>query len=145
MKQVLKKGKFEFRINSNFSGVISQCKSISRRGQESTWITEDMRNAYINLHLQGYAHSAETWKNGELVGGLYGIRMANLFFGESMFSRVSNASKFAFIKYVQQLQSEGVQLIDCQVYTAHLESLGARMIPRKLFLEYVDGLRKVDG
>ena len=145
MKQVIKKEEFEFRINSNFSGVISQCKSISRRGQESTWITEDMRNAYINLHLQGYAHSAETWKNGELVGGLYGIRMGNLFFGESMFSRVSNASKFAFIKYVQQLQSEGVRLIDCQVYTAHLESLGARMIPRKIFLEFVDGLRKVDG
>ncbi len=145
MKQVIKKEEFEFRINSNFSGVISQCKTISRRGQESTWITEDMRNAYINLHLQGYAHSAETWKNGELAGGLYGIRMGNLFFGESMFSRVSNASKFAFIKYVQQLQSEGVQLIDCQVYTAHLESLGARMIPRKVFLEYVDGLRSVDG
>ncbi len=145
MKQVIKKEEFEFRINSNFSGVISQCKSISRRGQESTWITEDMRNAYINLHLQGYAHSAETWKNGELVGGLYGIRMGNLFFGESMFSRVSNASKFAFIKYVQQLQSEGVRLIDCQVYTAHLESLGARMIPRKIFLEYVDGLRRVDS
>jgi leucyl/phenylalanyl-tRNA---protein transferase len=145
MKQVIKKEEFEFRINSNFSGVISQCKSISRRGQESTWITEDMRNAYINLHLQGYAHSAETWKNGELVGGLYGIRMGNLFFGESMFSRVSNASKFAFIKYVQQLQSEGVRLIDCQVYTAHLESLGARMIPRKIFLEFIDDLRKVDG
>jgi leucyl/phenylalanyl-tRNA--protein transferase len=145
MKQVIKKEEFEFRINSNFSGVISQCKSISRRGQESTWITEDMRNAYVNLHLQGYAHSAETWKNGELVGGLYGIRMGNLFFGESMFSRVSNASKFAFIKYVQQLQSEGVPLIDCQVYTAHLESLGARMIPRKIFLEYVDGLRRADS
>lgn len=142
MKQVLKKEEFEFCINSNFSGVISQCKSISRRGQEGTWITEDMRNAYINLHSRGYAQSAEAWKNGELVGGLYGIRMGNLFFGESMFSTASNASKFAFIKYVQQLETEGVQLIDCQVYTAHLESLGARMIPRVAFLKYVEALGK---
>jgi leucyl/phenylalanyl-tRNA--protein transferase len=139
MKQVLKKGELKFTVNCNFNGVISQCKSISRHGQESTWITEDMRNAYVNLHVQGYAHSAEAWHNGELVGGLYGIRMGKLFFGESMFSKVSNASKFAFIQYVQLLQSQGVQLIDCQVYTAHLESLGARMIPREDFLKYVEG------
>jgi leucyl/phenylalanyl-tRNA--protein transferase len=99
-----------------------------------------MRNAYINLHRHGYAHSAEAWKDGELAGGLYGIRLGKVFFGESMFSRVSNASKFAFIHYVQQLQSEGVQLIDCQVYTAHLESLGARMIPREDFLALVGKL-----
>lgn len=142
MKQVLKREEFEFRINTNFIGVISQCKSISRRGQEGTWITEDMRNAYINLHLRGYAHSAEAWKDGELAGGLYGIRMGNLFFGESMFSKVSNASKFAFIKFVQLLESEAVELIDCQVYTAHLESFGARMIPREEFLKYVEALRK---
>jgi leucyl/phenylalanyl-tRNA--protein transferase len=144
MKQVLKKSDLEFSVNRNFNAVISACKSISRRGQDGTWISEDMRNAYVNLHRHGYAHSAEAWLNGELVGGLYGIRMGKLFFGESMFSKVSNASKFAFINYVQQLESEDVQLIDCQVYTAHLESLGARMIPRSEFLKYVDALA-VDG
>ena len=140
MKQVLKKPAFEFSVNRRFGEVISACKSISRRGQDGTWISDDMRNAYINLHRHGYAHSAEAWKDGELAGGLYGIRLGKVFFGESMFSRVSNASKFAFIHYVQQLQSEGVQLIDCQVYTAHLESLGARMIPREDFLALVGKL-----
>lgn len=137
MKQVLKKGDLQFSFNRNFSGVISSCKSISRHDQEGTWITEDMRNAYINLHQHGYAQSAEAWQEGELVGGLYGLRLGNMFFGESMFSKVSNASKFAFIKFVQQLVADGVTLIDCQVYTAHLESLGARMISRKEFLHYV--------
>jgi leucyl/phenylalanyl-tRNA--protein transferase len=140
MKQVLKKGELEFSVDRNFGGVISACKSISRRGQQGTWISDDMRNAYVNLHRHGYAHSAEAWLNGELVGGLYGVRLGNVFFGESMFSKVSNASKFAFIRYVQQLVSEGVQLIDCQVYTTHLESLGARMIARGEFLGLVDAL-----
>jgi leucyl/phenylalanyl-tRNA--protein transferase len=140
MKQVLRKGELEFCMNRDFSGVISACKSISRRGQDGTWISDAMRNAYINLHRHGYAHSAEAWMDGQLVGGLYGVRLGKIFFGESMFSKVSNASKFAFIRYVQQLQSEGVQLIDCQVYTAHLESLGAEMIPREEFLGLVDAL-----
>lgn len=145
MKQVLKKGELEFFVNRNFSGVISACKTISRRGQEGTWISDAMRNAYINLHRHGYAHSAEAWLNGELVGGLYGVRLGKIFFGESMFSKVSNASKFAFIHYVQHLQSEGVQLIDCQVYTAHLESLGAEMIARGEFLGMVEALSAVDS
>ena len=92
-----------------------------------------MRNAYNDLHVAGYAHSAEVWLNGELVGGLYGIRLGKIFYGESMFSRYSNASKYAFINYVEFLKTEGVGLIDCQVYTSHLESLGARMIPRPIF------------
>jgi leucyl/phenylalanyl-tRNA--protein transferase len=108
--------------------------------QDGTWITEEMRNAYTDLHLAGYAHSAEVRLNGELVGGLYGIRMGKMFFGESMFSKYSNASKYAFIQYVQLLKAEGVELIDCQVYTAHLESLGARMIPRSEFLKFVHSL-----
>ena len=145
MKQVLKRGELEFSVDRNFNAVISACKSISRRGQQGTWISDDMRNAYVNLHRHGYAHSAEAWLNGELVGGLYGIRLGNVFFGESMFSKVSNASKFAFIRYVQQLVSEGVQLIDCQVYTTHLESLGARMIARGEFLGLVEALSTVDG
>jgi leucyl/phenylalanyl-tRNA--protein transferase len=141
MKQLLKKQPFEFSINNDFNAVISQCKGISRRGQEGTWITEEMRNAYNDLHYAGYAHSAEVRLNGDLVGGLYGIRFGKIFYGESMFSRYSNASKYAFIRYVQQLQSEGVELIDCQVYTAHLESLGARMIPRSQFLKLVKALQ----
>ena len=140
MKQLFKKQAFEFSVNRNFGGVISQCKAISRRGQEGTWITEEMRNAYTDLHYAGYAHSAEVSLNGELVGGLYGIRIGRVFFGESMFSKQNNASKYAFIKYVELLKSEGVELIDCQVYTAHLETLGARMIPRKEFLKLVSSL-----
>ena len=140
MKQLLKKQAFEFSVNTDFNGVISQCKAISRRGQNGTWITEEMRNAYNDLHFAGYAHSAEVRMNGELVGGLYGIRLGKVFYGESMFSRYSNASKYAFIKYVELLKSEGVELIDCQVYTAHLESMGARMIPRSQFITQVKRL-----
>ncbi|RYD79693.1 MAG: leucyl/phenylalanyl-tRNA--protein transferase, partial [Sphingobacteriales bacterium] len=106
-----------------------------RQGQDGTWITEEMKEAYTILHRQGFAHSAEAWLNNELVGGLYGIRLGNVFFGESMFSHTSNASKFAFINYVQQLKKENVKLIDCQLHTNHLESLGAKMINRKHFIE----------
>jgi leucyl/phenylalanyl-tRNA--protein transferase len=140
MKQLLKKQPFEFTINRDFNAVISQCKAISRRGQDGTWITEEMRNAYNDLHFAGYAVSAEVTLHGELVGGLYGLRIGKMFFGESMFSRYSNASKYAFIRFVQELMSAGVELIDCQVYTAHLESLGARMIPRMQFLNLVKSL-----
>lgn len=135
MSQVFKKGDFSFSTNSHFAAVIAACKSLQRRGQDGTWITDELEQSFIQLHQMGVAHSAETWLNGELVGGLYGIRMGPFFFGESMFSKASNASKFAFISYVQQLQKEGVILIDCQVHTDHLESLGAEMIPRDQFIE----------
>ena len=135
MKQLLKRDVFEFRVNTDFTGVITNCKTIARRGQESTWITDEVRAAYTRLHHAGYAHSAEAWQDGKLVGGLYGIRLGKVFFGESMFSTVSNASKYAFISYVHRLREEGVELIDCQVYTEHLESLGARMIPRTDFTD----------
>lgn len=138
MKQLLKNDAFEFRINSDFSTVINNCRHTPRDGQDGTWINDDVVNAYTQLHEMGYAHSAEAWHEGTLVGGLYGIRMGNVFFGESMFSHRSNASKYAFIKYVQQLASEGVQLIDCQVYTEHLESLGACMIPREQFIQLLN-------
>jgi leucyl/phenylalanyl-tRNA--protein transferase len=133
MKTVLQNGKFRFTTNRAFEQVIQNCKSVSRQGQDGTWISPAMQKAYTTLHQLGYAHSAETWQEGELIGGLYGIRLGNLFFGESMFSLTPNASKFAFINYVRQLQKENVQLIDCQLHTNHLESLGARMIPRELF------------
>ena len=137
MKQLLKKQPFEFSVNKDFNAVISECKTVSRVGQDGTWITEEMRDAYNDLHQAGYAHSAEVRLNGELVGGLYGIRLGKMFYGESMFSRYNNASKYAFIRYVELLKSEAVELIDCQVYTSHLESLGARMIPRSKFLGLV--------
>jgi leucyl/phenylalanyl-tRNA--protein transferase len=133
MKQVLNAGIFEFRCNTAFSAVIQQCKSVTRKNQEGTWISPAIQNAYTRLHELGFAHSAETWLNGELVGGLYGIRLGKIFFGESMFSHVPNASKFAFIQYTRSLQKENLQLIDCQVYTPHLERLGARMIERSAF------------
>ena len=134
MQSVLNNGSFRFTINRAFGKVLQQCKTITRQGQEGTWITPAIEQAYTKLHDLGYAHSAEAWMNGELVGGLYGIRLGNVFFGESMFSKVSNASKFAFINYVRQLQKEKVALIDCQVYTAHLESLGSKMIGRNRFM-----------
>nr|WP_235785976.1 leucyl/phenylalanyl-tRNA--protein transferase [Sediminibacterium sp. C3] len=114
-----------------------QCKVNKRPGQLGTWITDEVEAAYIEMHKQGLAVSAEAWKNNQLVGGLYGIRMGRLFFGESMFSLVSNASKFAFIQLVSQLMQEKVVLIDCQVHTEHLESLGAEMISRKDFQSYL--------
>ena len=135
MKTVLQNGKFRFTVNRAFSNVIQNCKTVSRHGQEGTWISPAMQKAYTTLHELGYAHSAETWQDGKLVGGLYGIRLGNLFFGESMFSLKPNASKFAFINYIKQLQLENVQLIDCQLHTNHLESLGAEMIPREIFAE----------
>ncbi len=137
MKTLLKRKAFDFTINQAFEEVIANCKTVRRDGQAGTWITEEMQDAYIELHRKGFAVSAEAWKNGELVGGLYGIRMGKFFFGESMFSHESNASKYAFISLVEQLKSEGIEMIDCQVYTAHLESLGARMIPRKEFLQKI--------
>lgn len=137
MKQLLKRNTFEFTINKAFNEVTNNCKTIPRGGQSGTWITDEVKNAYIGLHKLGYAHSAEAWIGNELAGGLYGIRMGKVFFGESMFSNTSNASKYAFIKYVQELQLEDVKLIDCQVYTEHLESLGARLIERNNFIEFL--------
>jgi leucyl/phenylalanyl-tRNA--protein transferase len=133
MKQVFKRQEFEFKTNTAFDQVIANCKKIKRSGQYGTWITPAVEKAYNILHQLGIAHSAEAWKGGTLVGGLYGIKMGKLFFGESMFSKESNASKFAYISYVKQLEAEGIVLIDCQVYTEHLESLGAEMIDRDLF------------
>ena len=138
MRNVLNRGTFRFTIDRAFGEVILRCKESLRYGEPGSWINDEIISAYTQLHGMGYAHSVESWQDGKLVGGLYGIRMGNFFFGESMFSTVSNASKFAFINYVKQLQKEGVILIDCQVYTTHLESLGARMIERKEFLKMLE-------
>ena len=138
MQTVLNNGRFGFTSNSAFVDVIENCKQVNKQKHKGTWITNDIINAYTELHTLGHAHSAEAWQDGELVGGLYGIRMGNIFFGESMFSKVSNASKFAFILYIQQLQKEGVVLIDCQQATEHLVSLGATLIKRSDFIKVLD-------
>jgi leucyl/phenylalanyl-tRNA--protein transferase len=140
MEKVIKSNAFEFRVNTSFAAVVEHCRQIDRKDQPGTWITEDIVAAYTALHEAGYAYSAEAWQNGTLVGGLYGVMIGKAFFGESMFSRVSNASKYAFICWVQHLQQQGIQLIDCQVYTSHLESLGAQMIPRTTFIDMVADL-----
>jgi leucyl/phenylalanyl-tRNA--protein transferase len=140
MRQLARREVFQFTVNKAFDEVIANCKTISRRGQDGTWITDEVKAAYGRLHHNGYAHSAEAWLDGQLVGGLYGVRLGRVFFGESMFSKVSNASKYAFIRYVEQLRQEAVELIDCQVYTEHLESMGARMMSRTAFIERIGEL-----
>ena len=135
MRQLLKKNAFEFRTDTAFETVIYNCSRMEREGQDGTWISDEVIAAYTRLHRLGYAHSAEAWQEGELVGGLYGVLLGRVFFGESMFSMVSNASKYAFIKWVEALRAMGVVLVDSQVHTPHLESLGARMIGRKVFTE----------
>ncbi len=142
VRSLLRKNAFVFTVNKAFVQVIHHCKKIQRPGQEGTWITDEVEKAYTRLHELGYAHSAEVWQNGKLAGGLYGIRLGKVFFGESMFSLVSNASRCAFACYVSRLLEENVQLIDCQVHTDYLESMGARMIPgaqfRELLARWVD-------
>lgn len=135
MSQILKSNRFKVTYNQNFKDVILNCSVIKRNGQSSSWITDEMINAYTKLHDMGLAQSVEVWENDKLVGGLYGIDMGHVFCGESMFSKVSNSSKLALIKLVQKLQKQNYKLIDCQVYTRHLESLGAEEISREEFLK----------
>jgi leucyl/phenylalanyl-tRNA---protein transferase len=139
MKQILKKDVFEVTFNKDFVQVIKNCATAPRDGQEGTWITPHMQEAYKALHDLNIAQSVEVWQDNELVGGLYGIylRDKKVFCGESMFAKKSNASKFGFIRLVQKLALEGVRIIDCQVYTDHLASLGAEEIPRSAFLKYL--------
>lgn len=140
MKQLLKKETFQVTFDRAFSEVLEHCATIKRDGQIGTWITPEMKRAYSQLHKIGVARSVEVWQENELVGGLYGIHLQDkkIFCGESMFSRVSNASKYGFIHLVEKLKKAGVELIDCQIYTPHLESLGAAEIPRSVFLKYLD-------
>jgi leucyl/phenylalanyl-tRNA---protein transferase len=135
MKKIIEKKTYTITRNQCFNDVISSCAETPRRGETGTWITPNMQNAYADLHQMGYAVSYETWHNNDLVGGLYGIELGGVFCGESMFSKMPNASKQAFIYMVQEQHSQGCRLIDCQVHTAHLESLGARPIARGEFLK----------
>ena len=135
MRPVLNGNRFRFTMNQAFTQVMKNCRQVKRNGQRGSWINEEMIRSYTELHEMGFAFSAEAWEGDQLAGGLYGLRIGKVFCGESMFSHTSNASKFAFINWVRFLQKDGVNLIDCQVHTEHLESLGARMIPRSEFLQ----------
>jgi len=144
MKQLIRKNKFQITFNQNFKEVITNCKIIARKNQPGTWITNEMQEAYIKLHQKGIAKSVEVWQQNEedvskkeLVGGLYGIDLGTIFCGESMFSKVSNTSKLAFIYLTQELKNKNYKLIDCQVYNSHLASLGAEEITRDQFLTYL--------
>ena len=135
MRKIIKKQVFTITFNTCFEEVIQACKSIDRKEGFDTWITEDMQKAYLNLHKKGIAKSVEVWQNDKLVGGLYGIDLGTVFCGESMFSRVSNASKVGFVYLVEKLKKEQYKLLDCQVYNEHLASLGAEEINRDVFLK----------
>ena len=139
MRVILRKQLFRITFNEAFETVIQQCAQIKRDDQDDTWITNDMTEAYIKLHKQGLATSVEVWQDNKLVGGLYGIDLKDkkVFCGESMFSKVSNASKAAFITLVQELKMKEYKLIDCQMHTNHLVSLGAREISRDDFLKHI--------
>jgi leucyl/phenylalanyl-tRNA--protein transferase len=132
LARTLRSTRFEVRADTAFDAVIEGCRQ-PRRGESGTWITEEMAEAYATLHRAGFAHSVETWLDGKLVGGLYGVALGRAFFGESMFARVSDASKVALVALARQLQHWGFGVIDCQMNTAHLASLGAREIPRAEF------------
>lgn len=132
MRQVLRSGKLRVTVDTCFNDVITACSTAPREGQDGTWIVPDMIAAYNRLHVEGYAHSIEVWQDDNLVGGLYGVHVGGVFCGESMFSRVSNASKTALIYLCQ---TGLYKLIDCQVHTGHLESMGARMISREQYME----------
>ena len=135
LRKVIRKDRFQITFDQAFDAVIQACAQAKRAYGEGTWITPEMKAAYCDLHRQGFARSVEAWQGQQLVGGLYGVSLGRAFCGESMFSRVSNASKVAFVAFVERLWAQGFELIDCQVKTDHLIRFGAREVPRKLFLQ----------
>lgn len=137
MKRLLRNREFEVTFDQNFEEVIWQCKTMKRKGQRGTWITDEMQEAYIHLHRLGKAQSIEVWKNNELVGGMYGVKVGRVFSGESMFSKVPNASKVAIILFCAYFRNQGGHLLDCQVRTSHMETLGAEEISREEYLGYL--------
>jgi leucyl/phenylalanyl-tRNA--protein transferase len=142
MRKLINSNTLEIRVNTAFEQVIDACASVQRKGQEGTWITKQMKNAYMKLHRLGIARSYEVWKDNELVGGLYGVDLGHVFCGESMFSLVDNASKYALIMLAEDLVKKGYSLIDCQLYTPHLQSMGAEEISRESFLKILKGENK---
>lgn len=138
MRSLLRKGTFQVTYDQDFGAVIDNCQKTFRAGQNGSWITEEMKNAYFKLHKSGFAHSVEVWHEDVLVGGLYGVSIGSAFFGESMFAHKSNASKTGFITLIRDLTEKEFSLIDCQVHTTHLESLGAFNIDRERFLDELE-------
>lgn len=136
-KKILKDDYFKVTFNQSFDEVVDCCAKVKRFGQNGTWITEGLKKAYNLLHKEGHAFSVEVWKDFELVGGLYGIDLGDIFCGESMFGKENNASKIGFIHLIKELSKNGYKLIDCQVPSAHLKSLGAEEISREQFLNYL--------
>jgi leucyl/phenylalanyl-tRNA--protein transferase len=143
LRKTLKSGHYEIRLDNDFAGVINRCAHTERPGQPGTWITPEMRNAYLRLHELGWAHSVETWQEGILTGGLYGLAIGKMFYGESMFSLRSDASKIAAAHLARFLGYQEFGMVDCQMRTDHLASLGAREIPRVVFLEQLQRLCQV--
>jgi leucyl/phenylalanyl-tRNA--protein transferase len=141
--KTLRNARYEIRFDTCFDDVMSGCAA-PRAGQPGTWITAEMRAAYNRLHRMGYAHSVETWMEGELAGGLYGVAVGGVFFGESMFTRRTDASKLALAGLVKKVRAEGFGVIDCQMHTAHLESLGARPVARREFIRRLEELIHLD-
>ncbi len=140
LKKIIKKKVFQVTFDAAFGRVINACAAVRLENNEGTWLVDDMIQSYGRLHASGYAHSVEAWFGGELVGGLYGVSLGRCFFGESMFTNVSNASKVAFVKLVDFLKKKSFGLIDCQVKTDHLIRFGAREIPRQIFLKQLENL-----
>lgn len=138
MRRANRDGRFNVTMDTAFDQVMAACATVPRAEQDGTWITEDMMAAYSRLHRSGYAHSVECWHEDELVGGLYGISLGSCFFGESMFSTMSGASKVALLTLVDQLRKWDFTLIDCQIYSEHLERLGARDVRRETFLDMLE-------
>jgi leucyl/phenylalanyl-tRNA---protein transferase len=140
LRKTARRRPFELRLDTAFAAVIEGCARVPRPGQGGTWITPAMKRAYLELHRRGFAHSAEAWSEGRLVGGLYGVSLGGAFFGESMFALEPDASKLAFVRLVEQLERWKIGLVDCQVYTDHLARFGAREWPRA---DYLSALRRV--
>jgi leucyl/phenylalanyl-tRNA--protein transferase len=134
LAKTLRRGEYEVRLDTSFDAVVDECSKVPRPGQDGTWITDDVKRSYGELHRMGIAHSAEAWHDGQLVGGLYGLSLGAAFFGESMFARRDDASKVAFVTLVRQLAAWRIELVDCQVHTPHLERFGATEWPRSQFL-----------
>lgn len=144
LRQRLRRGGYEVRLDYDFAAVIRACATIPRKGQHGTWITGEMQTAYLRLHTLGYAHSVETWIGGQLAGGLYGVALGGMFYGESMFARTTDASKIALAHLARYLRQRGDALIDCQMTTTHLASLGAREMSRSDFIARIRELSALD-
>lgn len=142
-RKIRQSGQFEIRADTAFAAVLHHCKNIERPGQEGSWLNEDLQDSLLELHRAGYAHSIEVYEDAELVGGLYGIALGKMFFGDSMFSYKSSASKMAFFALCEKLSEWQFRCIDCQMHTPHLQSLGAYLIPREDFLQQIAENRKL--